>query len=128
MVQRGSQIRVVVTIRFHKDLDHLIYGLTVKTVDGITVFGANTRARSMPDIHRAAGVSEQVVFEFCAHLLPGEYFVSLGVAIDDDSVDNLAVDRRYDLIHLSVEGGSDDFGIADLEAVIYLGEVGNQSV
>ena len=40
--------------------------------------------------------------------------MSLGVAQDDDSVDNLAIDRRYDLVHLSVIGGPDDLGFAEL--------------
>jgi lipopolysaccharide transport system ATP-binding protein len=52
------------------------------------------------------------------HLLSGEYFISLGIAVDDDSVDNLAVDRRYDLIHVTVQGATRDFGIADVEMQI----------
>lgn len=120
VIERGDRTRITVTTLFHRNLENVIYGLTVKTVDGITVYGANTRARGFPEINRRAGVLDKVVFEFVAHLLPGEYFFSLGVAVDDDSVDNLAVDRRYDLIHLSVEGGEADFGIADLEACIYL--------
>ena len=46
------------------------------------------------------------------------YFISLGVAIDDPYRDNLAIDRRYDLIHLCVNGEYGDFGIADLKMKI----------
>ena len=96
----------------------LMYGMTIKTVDGITVYGANTRVHEMNVPAVPSGGEQSVSFEFRCHLLPGEYFISLGVAVDDDTVDNLAVDRRYDLIHLSVEGGPADFGIADLRAAI----------
>lgn len=120
-VHRGSQLRLDMTVHYHRDLSQVIYGLTVKTVDGITVFGANTRARNMPDICRRAGQVEEVSFTFSANLLPGEYFLSLGVAVDDDTVDNLAIDRRYDMVHLTVEGGPSDFGIADLGVEILCG-------
>ena len=47
-------------------------------------------------------------------MVPGEYFVSVGIALDDASGDNVAVDRRYDLIHFPVVGELGDFGVADL--------------
>ena len=38
--------------------------------------------------------------------------------MDDPHRDNLAIDRRYDLIHLCVTGEYGDFGIADLKMKI----------
>ena len=78
------------------------------------VFGANTRSRQMETKKRARGETAEIRFCFMLNLLPGEYFLSLGVAQDDDSVDNLAIDRRYDLVHLTVVGGPDDLGFAEL--------------
>ena len=63
---------------------------------------------------RIRGEIAEIRFRFTLNILPGEYFLSLGVAQDDDSVDNLAIDRRYDLVHLSVIGGPDDLGFAEL--------------
>jgi lipopolysaccharide transport system ATP-binding protein len=59
-----------------------------------------------------------VVFEFACAVLPGQYFISLGIALDNASRDNVAVDRRYDLIHLPVVGEVGDFGVADLNLTI----------
>jgi lipopolysaccharide transport system ATP-binding protein len=118
VIQRGSQVVLTARVRFHRELTKVIYGMTIKTVDGITVYGANTRARNLDIPPAAAGSEQRMVFKFHCHLLPGEYFISLGVAVDDDTVDNLAIDRRYDLIHVSIEGGPADFGIADLQAEI----------
>lgn len=117
-VRRGSRVSLSMTVEFHRDLDKVIFGLTLKTVDGVTVYGVNNRARSMAELSYRAGTRTVVEFEFDVNLLPGEYFVSLGVAVDDETVDNLAIDRRYDMVHLSVEGGPADFGIADLGAKI----------
>ena len=112
--ERGVAIELQMRVYFHESMEDVIYGLTIRTVDGVMVFGANTRSRQMETKKRARGETAEIRFRFILNLLPGEYFLSLGVAQDDDSVDNLAIDRRYDLVHLSVIGGPDDLGFAEL--------------
>lgn len=56
-----------------------------------------------------------VEFRLKLNLLAGDYFISLGVAQDHDVKDNIAIDRRYDLIHVHIRETLDAFGIADLE-------------
>lgn len=117
-VERGSRVRLEMDVKAHQDMDQLIYGLTIKSVDGISVFGANTRARGLGGQTLNQLKAATVVFDFKVNLIAGDYFISLGIAQDDDSVDNLAIDRRYDIIHLCVTGGDQDFGIADLSLSI----------
>ncbi len=83
-------------------------------MDGVIVYGANTRSRNVTTVRRAAGESALIEFTLEANLVPAEYFISIGVAADDFEQDNKALDRRYDLIHLGIEGERGDFGIADL--------------
>jgi len=59
-----------------------------------------------------------VRFLFDLNLVPGEYFISLGVALDDGERDNIAIDRRYDLIHLTVRGDYGGFGLAQMNMSI----------
>ena len=118
VLSQGVAVTLRMRVRFNETLQNVIYGMTIKTVDGITVYGANTRARGMPRIDGNAGQEAWVQFSYVNHLLPGEYFISLGVAQDDDSVDNLAIDRRYDLLHMTVQGNTGDFGISDVEMEI----------
>ena len=112
--ERGQKICLDVSINLTESIDHLILGFTVKTVDGRTVFGANTRERDVKLPELGAGDNLTVQFDFVCALIPGEYFLSIGLAQDDRSRDNIAVDRRYDLIHMPVRGSSGDFGVADL--------------
>ena len=58
------------------------------------------------------------LFQFDLNLVPGEYFISLGVALDDGERDNIAIDRRYDLIHLTVRGDYGGFGLAQMNMSI----------
>ena len=117
-IERGQKLSLDVSINLTESIDDLIIGFTVKTVDGRTVFGANTRERGIELPSLAAGDSLAVQFCFVCALIPGEYFLSIGIAQDDQSRDNIAVDRRYDLIHMPVRGSSGDFGVADLSLSI----------
>lgn len=116
--ETGENLTVLMRVAFTDDFEGLIYGLTVKTVDGTTVYGANTRARNFEVKNRCAGEMATVQFSFRANVLPGEYFFSLGVAVDDDQLDNAPLDRRFDLFHIHVEGDVGDFGIADLQLAV----------
>ena len=78
------------------------------------VFGENTRDAQMAIKDRSQNDLAEIGFKFMLYLLPGEYFLSLGVAQDDEGVDNLAIDRRYDMIHLTVVGSSGKLGFASL--------------
>ena len=116
--KRGQGISLDVSVCLAESIDDLIIGFTLKTVDGRTVFGANTRERAIevPSLDR--GCHLVVRFNFICALIPGEYFLSIGIAQDDPVRDNIAVDRRYDLIHVPVHGASGDFGVADLDLSI----------
>ena len=66
----------------------------------------------------------EIAFTFNCSLIPGEYFISLGVALDDDGKDNVAIDRRYDVIFFPVQGHAGDFGVAALNAEISINSIG----
>jgi len=112
--QSGQDIFLVVQVYFAEPIAHPIFGITIKTVDGQTVFGANSRRRQLDLGPYAAGERVQLSLKFTAVLIPGQYFISLGIAEDDPSDDHQAVDRRYDLIHVALGGSRSDFGVADI--------------
>ncbi|HAD36704.1 MAG TPA: sugar ABC transporter ATP-binding protein [Gammaproteobacteria bacterium] len=116
--ESGENLELMVHVRFFQELTDLIYGCTVKTVDGQTVYGTNTRERAIDVSHGKAGMTVVVRFLFDLNLVPGEYFISLGVALDDGERDNIAIDRRYDLIHLTVRGDYGGFGLAQMNMSI----------
>jgi len=115
VVQQGSEICITMRVYFHQAMDDLIYGITLKTLDGTTVYGANTRERDIQVCARNKGEIVDISFRLQNHLVQGSYFFSLGVAQNNDSVDNLALDRRYDLFSLAVDGEQKDFGLANLQ-------------
>lgn len=115
LMQRGDQMVIRMWSLFEQDVDNLIYGITVKTNDGNAIYGTNSRALEVETPAQRAGDLVVVEFRLKLNLLAGDYFISLGVAQDHDVKDNIAIDRRYDLIHVHIRETLDAFGIADLE-------------
>ncbi len=115
---RGASVEIRMQIHFFESLRSPIYGLAIRTLDGVTVFGANTRSRYQAVKTPSSGEETEIVFKFQLNVLAGDYFISLGVADDDEQADQIAVDRRYDMLHVIVKGGPDDLGFADMQMSI----------
>lgn len=110
----GDRIEVRVRAVFSETVANPIYGLTIKTADGVTVYGANTLDRKVEVEPGESGSVAIIRFRFTADLVTADYFISLGLAEADDLKGSVAVDRRFDLIHLYVSSDHLDFGIVSL--------------
>ena len=121
LIQRGDDVVIRFSVLFKHDIADLIYGLTVKTNDGNQIYGTNSRLQegAVPT-EQSAGDLVSIEFSLKANLLAGDYFISLGVAQDHDDKDNIAIDRRYDMIHLHVSDTEDAFGVVDLQGELAL--------
>ena len=114
-VTTGQRIRLVVSIRFCEDLVRPILGVTVKSKEGVTLYGTNSETLTIDDFQQYGrkGTVINAVAEFSCALAQGDYFLSLGVAtrVGEEIVPH---DRRYDAIHLQVRPNATFFGLADL--------------
>lgn len=117
-VDSGTPLKLTLGVAFLRDVTRPIAGLTLKTKDGITVYGTNSEMTPPAEgpIPGSAGTQAQVSFMFNCLLGPGDYFISVGIA-SRDGEDVIPHDRRYDSIHLHVTGNG-FFGLAKLDATI----------
>ncbi len=113
-VEAHAFLQIYVKYHFLEKTDIPIYGFTLKTLDGIEVFGSNTFYEKMDVKSRQAGEQSIVQFSLPMSLISGEYFISIGLAEFVDG-ETPPVDRRYDLIHLTVKNSTSRYGIADLK-------------
>jgi len=113
-------IKVQVAVHFYKNISNIIYGLTIKTVDGVAVFGSNSEKALAHLDSRSEGI---VVLEFAVtmNLTGGDYFFSVGVVSRDPHSDDIVLDRRYDLFHIKLDDNAHSFGIADLPFTVSMG-------
>lgn len=117
-IASGTPVRLALNVRFNEAVQRPIFGLTVKTKDGITVYGTNTELAEtpLPPGIGKAGTQVIVAFEIDGRLGPGDYFLSIGVA-SHNGEEVVPHDRRYDSIHLNVHGKG-FFGLTMLDVRI----------
>jgi len=121
IVHQHQEILVEFAVYFTANVERVIYGLTVKATDGTTLYGINSRDQGlMPGPYRR-GDRERVSFTLDTCLMPNTYFLSMGVAEDHDKLDNAALDRRYDVAQLIIQGENHKaFGLVDLSGEMTL--------
>jgi len=123
-VETGERIRLSVTAKFDSNFYRPIFGVTIKTKEGIIVYGANSETLDcvqFQDLGQAGSVV-RIDVQFCCRLGPGDYFISVGIAtrVGEDITPH---DRRYDSIHFQVKPITSIFGLADLEMKMHANEV-----
>ncbi len=114
-VSTAQAMTLAVTVKLLKDFHRPILGITIKTKEGVTVYGANTETLGCKDFGEAGDKDSvvQVNAEFKCNLAAGDYFISLGLA-SKHGEEVIPHDRRYDSIHLQVRPNDQFFGLADL--------------
>jgi len=115
----GQALKLRLGVYFHQPASDLIYGFTIKTIGGAAAFGTNSELKGMHIENKKDNEFTVIEFSFSAHLIPGEYFISVGVVIREEAGPETALDRRYDLLHLKIhEDKHDAFGIAAVDMQI----------
>jgi len=114
----GQAVRVVFKVRFDRDVERPIFGLLLKTIDGIFVYGTNSDlARSSSYPQRAlAGSVHVAAFAFPLMLNSGGYLLSVGISEEFGAGELVPLDRRYDSVLLSISHSTPVTGVIDLDA------------
>ena len=121
VVQADEPLDIYVRMCFHEDMDDIVVGIALQTVDGVTVYGHNTRDAGVPVPAQKAGDQLVMRFSFVPRLVAGDYFVALGIAQLDAERQVIAVDRRYSAIVLHVQNDRVTHGLADLQVTFEVG-------
>ncbi|CAG4976997.1 ABC transporter ATP-binding protein [Novilysobacter luteus] len=114
MVESGTTAMLTLRVAFDREVVRPILGVTVKTAEGVVVYGSNTEYKPLPGWAQSGTRGSVVDVRICfdLRLADGDYFISVGIASrNEHSV--VPHDRRYDSIHVKV-GNADFFGMADL--------------
>jgi lipopolysaccharide transport system ATP-binding protein len=114
-ITTGQNIILTISFKFLNVLVRPILGITIKTKEGVTVYGVNSETLDVAAI-KSLGQYGQAAYaraSFCCRLAPGDYFISLGIAtIQSEGI--IPHDRRYDVIHIKVRPTTTFFGLIDL--------------
>jgi hypothetical protein len=91
----GEEINIYVKIKYYQGIEDPMTGFAIKTIDGIDVYGINTKSMNI-ELQSIDGLLMVVVFKWSVvlNLARGDYFIDVGCAeyVDGES---LPLDRRY---------------------------------
>jgi lipopolysaccharide transport system ATP-binding protein len=115
-VSTGQKIDLSIAVKFFASIFRPILGVTIKTKEGITVYGANSETLRQSDLSNAGAenTSIEMKISFLCDLAYGDYFISLGLA-SKHGEEVIPHDRRYDSIHLQVRPNNTFFGLIDMK-------------
>lgn len=116
-IESGEEIVLNLAIQFNHIVVNPILGFTIKTKEGVTVYGTNSYlldCESMQTIG-SEGTQATACVKFVNRLATGDYFISIGIA-SRSGEDILPHDRRYDSIHFVVAPTPQVLGLIDLGA------------
>lgn len=122
-ISTGKKIVLEVVVKFLETLRRPIFGITIKTKEGVTVYGTNSEKLDFDGFKSKGVLGEGVVLQvsFICRLAPGDYFISLGVATSQGE-EIIPHDRRYDSIHFQVRPETTFFGLVNAEMEINIEE------
>ncbi|MFS2156626.1 ABC transporter ATP-binding protein [Pseudomonas sp. Pseusp122] len=127
-IDSGAEVVLYLAIRFNRTIINPILGFTVKTKEGVTVYGTNSLLLESPTTHAlgTAGSSARACLSFVNRLASGDYFISVGVASRHGN-DIVPHDRRYDAIHFVVPTTPQLLGLIDLAVTMEIDQVLNDA-
>jgi lipopolysaccharide transport system ATP-binding protein len=113
-IKCGERTIVRSTIQFHEDIEFPISGFKIKTLNGIAVVGNSTfgTPQSLPPM--SAGTTLTLEFAWNCYLAAGNYTVTVGVSETRADQKVVALDRRRDILPLTVIGSMSSYGLLAL--------------
>lgn len=115
LINNGAQVTLKVAVRIILPLMRPILGMTIKTKDGVTIFGSNSELLQCDGVQTVyeSGKNFTAIINFDCNLGEGDFFISLGLATREGE-EIIPHDRRYDSIHFAVNTDSRFFGLTNL--------------
>ncbi|MCI8210920.1 sugar ABC transporter ATP-binding protein [Pseudomonas sp. S25] len=124
VIEPGAEVVLHLAIRFHRMVINPILGFTIKTKEGVTVYGTNSLLLSCAATQRLGAADSDAIacLQFTNRLASGDYFISIGVA-SREGEDVVPHDRRYDSIHFVVPSTPQALGLIDLAVTMDIDQV-----
>ena len=115
-IRFGSRVTLYLKVLFCRNVDDPIVGFSVKTVEGVEIFGTNTFLMGKKIDQAIQETIRVFSFGFFLRINPSDYFFDLGVAEADGTRGGTVLDVRRSVAHciVTVEKQRSFEGLVDL--------------
>jgi ABC-type polysaccharide/polyol phosphate transport system ATPase subunit len=114
-----EEITLRIKIIPEKNIENPICGFRLRTIKGVDVYIKNTLHERMGLPPLVKGKPQIVEIKLNVNLVGGEYLISAGI-VTYSGTEQIALDRRMDVLQLSVVGEDSSTGIANLKAKFHV--------
>jgi len=123
----GQSIRLTFRVVFHRAIARATFAVAIATIDGITLFGVNSRdlPSHPPSGPFAPGHAVDAIFDLVVNLSRGDYLVSLSVS-EEAGTQLEPLDRRYDAILIAIENPTPQRGHLYMSPRFFLAPIQTQ--
>jgi len=101
-IQFGRQVQLYIKVLFCRNVEVPIVGFTVKTLEGVEIFGTNTFLMGKKLKPVSQGQICVFRFSFSLQVSPSDYFFNIGVAEADGTRGGTVLDVRRSVAHCVV--------------------------
>ena len=101
-IQFGTQIQLYIKVLFCRNVEMPLVGFTIKTLEGVEIFGTNTFLMGKTIKPVSQGAITVFKFSFSLRVNPGDYFFNIGVAEADGTRGGTVLDVRRSIAHCVV--------------------------
>jgi lipopolysaccharide transport system ATP-binding protein len=117
-IEGNAPVDFYFKVRFDVDIDSVVPGFLIKTLEGIFLYGTNSFVSTHGRENIGAKVGDVKIFKFSLPLTlnEGYYLVSFGVSSGHPLQELVPLERRYDSVLLHVGRTMQFWGIVDMEA------------
>lgn len=118
-IATGSKVNIAFNVLFERDVSHPVFGIMIKTHDGVIIYGTNSEISSDKDVTSGIYKSGEIIrcsFTCSLDLNRGSYLLSLGVSEFSIDGEDKPLDRRYDSIMIQVTNEQASIGLTNLNA------------
>lgn len=116
-LEKGKSFRIMMKVRFHKDIRNPIFAYTIKDRKGTEITGTNTVLEDNNLTEGKKGQEVVVCFQQEMNLQSGQYLLSLGCT--GYELDQLVIYHRiYDACFMEIISNKDTVGFFDMNAKV----------
>jgi lipopolysaccharide transport system ATP-binding protein len=100
-------LRLLVKVAVKRNIRDFIVGFALKSIDGVDLYATNTGSALLNKPVTVIGGEVQFFeFNFRANLIPGDYFLDIGVAEDDGTQSGSVIEVRRSICHVVIASRS----------------------
>ena len=118
VVRRGAEVEIYLKVKFTEDVPEPVVGLAITKIDGINVYGTNSRLMSLHLTPGRAGDFSVYRFKFSNDLVGGDYFMNFGVSTVGDNGETILLDNLRSVAHLVFEHTREATGMINLHSAL----------